>query len=82
MGAVGTEHHVKINFDLVGPLPLRRLLIIPHLKPGFVLSKVGARELVVEKEGDVRHLFENVEQPLVEAAAVDGENRLGGQYET
>jgi ABC-type sugar transport system permease subunit len=31
---------------------------------------------MIEEEGDVWHLLQNVKQPLVEAAAVDGEDGL------
>lgn len=76
MCSVGADHKIKVDFDLAGPFPWRRGAVLAHFKPGLVQPEVGARELMVEEECDIRHLFEHVEEPLVEPAAVGCENCL------
>ena len=74
MGAVSANHEVEVDFDFASPLPMRPGPIPPHFKPGLVVPEVGTGELMIEKEGHVGHLLQNVEQALIESAAIDGED--------
>jgi hypothetical protein len=76
VGAIGANHEVEVNLDFASPLPLSRARAFSHFEPGLVFPQVSARELVVEEEGDVGHPLQNVQQTLVEPAAVDGEDGL------
>ena len=60
VGSIGADHEVEINFDFASPLPLSRTRAVSEFEPGFVLPEVGAREFVVEEEGDIGHLLQNV----------------------
>jgi hypothetical protein len=76
VGAIRTDHEVKVDLDLSWSLPPTDSSVFPHFEPGFILPKVGSSELVVKKEGNIRHLLQDIEEPLVEAAAVDGQDTL------
>jgi hypothetical protein len=76
VGAVRADHEVEVNLDLPSPLPFTRCCLVLHFEPGFVFPEVSAYELMTEKEGHIRHLFQDVKETFVETAAVDGEDGL------
>jgi hypothetical protein len=70
VGAIGADHEVKVDLNLARPARCR--LGGHDFEPGLARLEVCAGELVAEEEADVGHVFEDVEQALVEAGAVDG----------
>ena len=90
MGAVGTNHEVKADFDFLCALlvgfaegRLGRILCMVSfgcmgtlLEPGNVLVEVGTRELVVEMKGYIGHFLQGVEQTFVKTCTIDGSNEL------
>jgi hypothetical protein len=76
VGAISADHEVEANLELRAPLPLSCAGFVSHFEPGFIFPKVCPCEFVVEKEGHIGHGLQNVKEPLVETATVDGEDGL------
>lgn len=76
VSTVGADHEVEINLELPALLSLGCARLIPYFEPGLVFPEIGPGEFVVEEEGHIGHRFQNVKEPLVETATVDGENGL------
>ena len=72
--AIRAQHQVEGDLDLPRPAVVAPVF---DLEPGLALPEVRACELVVEEELHVGHALEHVEDALVQAAAVDGEDCLG-----
>ena len=76
VGAIGTNHKVEVDLDFAGSVSWVGGALVSVFEPGLVALEIGAGELVVEEEGDVGHLFEHVEEALIQVATVDGEDAL------
>lgn len=86
--AVCAEQEIKRDFNLLGSagrvLGLRGILcmvlsdvaVLLLLEPGFVVFQIGAGELVIEEEFDIRQIIQLVEKAFVESCAVDGAYKL------
>jgi len=74
MSAIGANHEIKVDFDLLGPASC--LLLALHLEPSLTPVEVGSSQFVVEENLDVWHLLEDVQHPFVQTRPVDGKYGL------
>ena len=78
MCTICTNQEVKVDFNLLLALA-RRGFATSCCEPSLVVPKIGAGELVVEKEFDVWLCLEFVEEQLVKAPSVGSEVCLSHQ---
>ena len=73
--SIGTNQEIKIDLDLAVSAS-GGLGIAHNFEPGLILLEIGACEFIIEKDLDVGHGFNLVEENLVELASIDSKNSL------
>ena len=71
MCTIRPNHEIKADLFLI-----LRTILRHHLEPRPVLAEICADQFMVKEKGDVRHLLEHIQKPLVEAAAIDCKDGL------
>lgn len=74
VSAIGTNHEIKVDFYLLSTV--QRSLWTSLLKPCLLILEVGSRELVIEEEFHIGHVFQDVQETLVEVCSVDSKDCL------
>lgn len=74
MRSIGAQHKVKADLDLLraASAGLSGLFGTLDLEPGDFSFKIGAGELVVKVELDIRHLLQYVQKSPVELSSISG----------
>lgn len=68
MGTVCAEHQVEVHLNLIGA--------VGAFEPCLACAEVSPNQLMTKEERHVWQALEHVEQPPIEIATVDGEDRL------
>lgn len=71
VSTISANHEVEVNLDFRDSF-LGLVYVLTHFKPRLFVSEIGPRKFVVEKEGHVRHFFEDVKETLVETTSING----------
>lgn len=74
MSPVGSDHEVKVDFNLSCPAGLSTSPL--DLEPGLATAEVGTCQLVIEQETDIGHRCQDVEKPLIQPGAINGKDGL------